>query len=350
MPNDVRPLAEIVRPMRLPVWPVGSGLLSWASERVGLPGVARALEKRWGGRVTPMQLPVEASDPFLLVVHHRHTFSAWDPIRPLSALVMPEGFPAHPHRGFETVTFVLEGAMRHRDSTGVKMTYEAGSVQWLTAGRGVLHEEMWAHTAGAPHQELYQIWVNLPRARKLDEPQIQLLGPADLAAGADSVSQAPLPVAAVDGVTVTVLAGSCRGVTSPVVTRSPMTLLRLSWAAPGAFAWDELPRAHTALFFVRSGAVEVSGKRVDAGNLACFARGGGGTARLGFTALTADTDVLLLTGAPLGEPVAMGGSMVMNTAAEVERAHRDYREGRFGPGWAHTASDEEWMATVRGTR
>lgn len=343
MPLLDRPLVHVARHARLPVWPVASGVLCWASETVGLPGVARALERRWGGRVTPMSLPVAASDPFLMVVHHRHTFAAWDPLRPLSALVMPEGFPAHPHRGFETVTFVLEGAMRHRDSAGVKMVYRGESAQWLTAGRGVLHEEMWAHSPETRHHELYQIWVNLPRAHKMDPPRIQVVGAADIAEG-PGVSHAPLAVGTVDGVRLTVLAGACRGVASSVKTHSPMMLARLQWTTSGPFSWDDLPAGHTAVFFVRSGAVEVAGRRVSAGELAYFDRSAG---RVHFTAGTPDTDVLLMTGAPLGEPVAMGGSMVMSTAAEVEAAHRDYQTGVFGASWPHTASDEEWRATLR---
>ena len=342
-PPPERPLASVSRHLRLPVWPVAGGVAGWASEAVGLTGLSRAMERRFGGRVTPMQLPTAACDPFLMVVHHRHTFSPWDPLRPLSAMVLPEGFPAHPHRGFETVTYVLEGGMRHRDSVGAKMTYRSGSVQWLTAGSGVLHEEMWER--GVRKQELYQIWVNLPRAHKWDAPEIQLLGPADVEG--EGIRQAPLPVGEPDGVRLTVLAGSCNGVTSPVRTRSPLALVRVEWPAPGDFVWDELPSAHTALFFVRSGSVDVAGGTVGAGELAIFARGADLPARIRLTARSADTDVLLLTGAPLGEPVAMSGSMVMNTAAEVEQADRDMRAGVFGAGWSHAASDAEWRATLR---
>lgn len=338
--QDDRALASVSRAPRLPVWPVLGGVSCWAAELVGLTGLSRAMERRWGGRVTPMSL--SGSDPFLMLVHHRHSFSRLDPLRPLSALVVPEGFPAHPHRGFETVTMVLEGGMRHRDSAGVKMVYRAGSVQWLTAGRGVLHEEMWAHEAG-PHHELYQIWVNLPRAHKFDEPAIQLLGPADVEEG-PGVMRAPLPATEVDGVELTVLAGACHGLRSPVRTQSPMTLMRLVWATPGEFAWDELPSHHTALFYVRSGAVEVGGRRVSAGELGQFERSGKMTLR--FTAVEPDTDLLVLTGAPIGEPVAMRGSMVMSTAAEIERAYADLDAGLFGRSWPHTATDAEWKASL----
>ncbi len=323
------------------MWPVAGGLAAFTSELVGLRGLARGLEGRFGGRVQPMSLPAGAGDPFLMLVHHRHSFSPWDPLRPLSALVMPEGFPAHPHRGFETVTYVLEGALRHRDSAGVKMVYRGESAQWLTAGRGVLHEEMW-DTTQRDH-ELYQLWVNLPRAHKLDPPRIQLLGAGDVDAHSAGVTRAPLVVVDVDGSRVTVLAGSCRGVTSAVSTHSPMAVVRLSWAAAGVvFRWDDVPAAHTAWCFVRRGAVQVGGQRIEATHLARFAREAGGPGGFRFESLAPDTDVLVLTGAPLGEPVAMGGSMVMNTDAEVAQAHHDYQAGRFGIPWPPSATDEAW--------
>jgi redox-sensitive bicupin YhaK (pirin superfamily) len=336
----LRPVVHVSRALRLPVWPVWSGVLCWATGAVGLTGLSDVLEARWGGRVRPMQLPVAGCDPFLMLVHHRHTFAACDPIRPLSALVMPEGFPAHPHRGFQTVTFVLEGGMRHRDSAGVKMTYRGGSVQWLSAGRGVLHEEMWAHEAG-PRQELYQIWVNTPHAHKLDPPRVQLLGDATVERG-EGVTQAPLPVTEVDGVRLTVISGACRGLRSPVETASPVTLLRLQWSAPATFTWDELPPDHTAMCFVRSGVVAVSGQRVGSGELAHLGPGG---ARVTWEA-GPGADVLVLTGAPLREPVALGGAMVMSSQAEVDEAWRDFRAGRFGQPWPHRADDAAWLAAL----
>jgi redox-sensitive bicupin YhaK (pirin superfamily) len=339
-----RPLADVTRSLRLPVWPVVAGVAGWLCEAVGLGGLEAALERRFGGRVQPMQLPLGASDPFLMLVHHVHTFSPWDPLRWLSALVLPEGFPAHPHRGFETVTFVLEGGMRHRDSAGVKMVYRSGSVQWLTAGRGVMHEEMWE--PGVRRQELYQLWVNLPRDHKGDPPQIQLLGPAEVET--PGIPHHPLPVEEIDSVRLSVLAGTCRGVTSPVRTRSPLGLIRVEWTAPGDFVWDDVPTTHTVLCFVRSGAVSIGGRLVRRGELATFARGSPLQTRIRLTAFEASTDVLLLTGAPLHEPVAMGGAMVMNTAAEVEAAHEDLRRGRFGPSWPPSVADDEWRAILRG--
>lgn len=346
--SAVRPLAQVQRFARLPVWPVWAGAMEWTLEQLGLRPAATWLEERCGGRVQPMFLRPEQTDPFLLMVHHRHSFSPWDPVRPLSALVLPEGFPAHPHRGFETVTYVLEGAMRHRDSTGVKMTYGAGSVQWLTAGRGVLHEEMWVSRPGAARQELYQIWVNLPRSAKMSDPQIQLLGPVALEYGQERVDEPqPLPVRSGDGVELRVLAGAVDGVRSPLRTRSPITMLHLGLTVEGScWDWDGLPPTHTALFHVRRGAVDVAGTAVPAGATALFERGEAVPSQLTFTAIAPDTELLLLTGQPLGEPVAMGGSMVMTSDAEVEQAYRDFQAGAFGPVWSHRSSDADWLARL----
>jgi len=333
---STRSIAQVLRPTRLPVWPVAWGALGWGFDLVGLPSASRSLEQRFGGRVTPMQLPGEA-DPFLMLVHHRHTFSRWDPVRPLSRWLLPEGFPAHPHRGVMTVTYVLEGGMRHRDSTGQKMTYRQGSVQWLTAGKGVLHEEMWDTTQ--PVHELYQIWINLPRKHKFDPPSIQLLGPAECDPERPSH---PLPCVEEDGVRTSVLAGNYRGTLSPVSVPTPVHLLHVQWTKKATWEWDELPAGHTALFHVRRGSVQVGERTVHAGELAFLTPSEEQRVRF----LSSDADLLLLAGAPLREPVAIGGSMVMNTPAEVEQAHSDFQAGAFGVPWSPQASDEEWRAAL----
>ena len=169
--------AKIARHTRLPVWPAWQGLPLVVLSQLPGPcrGVADRLEDAFGGRVCPMQFDAAEADPFVLLVHHRHAFRPLDFLRPLfSAAIMPEGFPAHPHRGFETVTYVLPGraGLTHRDSEGCKMRYGDGAAQWMTAGRGMLHEEMWDVSAGT-EAELYQLWVNLPSSQKLDPPCFQ---------------------------------------------------------------------------------------------------------------------------------------------------------------------------------
>ena len=175
-----RPVSRVQRHTRLPVWPAWQGLpLVVLSQFPALRGVADRLEDLFGGRVCPMQFNGNECDPFVLLVHHRHAFRPFDFFRPIfSAVIMPEGFPAHPHRGFETVTYVLPGraGLTHRDSEGCKMRYGDGAVQWMTAGRGMLHEEMWDVDANVD-AELYQVrvcatqrewraWQRNPVARK----------------------------------------------------------------------------------------------------------------------------------------------------------------------------------------
>ncbi|KAJ1618482.1 hypothetical protein T492DRAFT_1151333, partial [Pavlovales sp. CCMP2436] len=121
-----RPVGSVVKPLRLPVWPVVNGLALTALDLLGQQGLATDLEVKLGGRVAPMSLDAADADPFILLVHHRHRFSPWDPIRPIFNLLLPEGFPAHPHRGFETVTMTMHGGLLHRDSIGVKQKYGDG--------------------------------------------------------------------------------------------------------------------------------------------------------------------------------------------------------------------------------
>jgi redox-sensitive bicupin YhaK (pirin superfamily) len=119
---------------RLPFWPVTHGLLIMLIDKLGFRESSQQLEDSIGGRVCPMMLEGTTADPFILMVHHTHSFAWWDPFRWLVARLIPEGFPAHPHAGFCTLTYVLRGRVRHRDSIGCKQTYGEGAVQYLSAG------------------------------------------------------------------------------------------------------------------------------------------------------------------------------------------------------------------------
>jgi redox-sensitive bicupin YhaK (pirin superfamily) len=245
---------------------------------------------------------LEQLDPFLLLDEMGPTTFA-----PGEA----KGAPTHPHRGFETVTFLFEGAMEHVDSAGNRGVLNAGDVQWMTAGAGVLHSE-------EPTPELLeqggrvhgvQLWVNLPAARKMAPPRYQ------------GFTAGELPVAAADEgrVRATVVAGEVLGVTGPVETTSPVTYVRLTLAPGGRV---ELPVAdgHTALVYVLRGELDggvVSGQLVEyertSGPVVVASEGG--------------ADVLVLTGAPLREPIARYGPFVMNTRAEIVQAFEDYERG-----------------------
>lgn len=168
---------------KLPVWPIWSGVIAQVLEWIGLADTSEALLGTIGGRVVPVAFDPSTGFPFLLLVHHRHSFTPFDIFRPLTKILLPEGFPAHPHAGFDTVTYCIDGGLRHRDSEGFKMSYGDGEVQWMRAGRGIIHEEMWDLSTKEPkHQriELFQLWVNLPEAKKYDPAAIHLLKREDI--------------------------------------------------------------------------------------------------------------------------------------------------------------------------
>ncbi len=220
-----------------------------------------------------------------------------------------KGFPDHPHRGFETVTIMLAGAMEHRDSVGNRGLLGPGSVQWMTAGRGIVHSEM-------PKQEDgrmwgFQLWVNLPARDKMVRPRYQ-----DLAPGV-------VPEVDVADARARVLAGTVEGVKGPVdgVVVAP-TVLDVTIPERGRFTTNAIPATHTTFAYVTEGAATFGGTRVDAGSLAVL---GPGTS----IEATGASRMLLVAGAPIGEPVARRGPFVMNTDAEIQQAYADYRSGRL---------------------
>jgi quercetin 2,3-dioxygenase len=242
-------------------------------------------------------------DPFLLL----DEFQSDDPNDYLA------GFPDHPHRGFETVTYMIEGAMEHRDSVGNRGRLVAGSAQWMTAGHGIVHSEM-------PKQERglmwgFQLWVNLPRARKMIAPRYQDIAPARIAE------------VLVDGARTRVVAGSAFGATGPVTGIDVEPLFLDVAVTRGATFTTPLPPDHNAFVFVTDGAVRVgaSKREVRRGQLAVLTRGD----RLTATCDAQSGRMLLLAGRPLGEPVARRGPFVMSTEAELRQAYEDYRSGRL---------------------
>ena len=153
--------------LRLPIWPVYGGVVAQIAEWLGLRRISRGVLDGIGGRVIPMQLNGEAAftdSRLLLLVHHKHSFTKGDPIRALTRLIIPEGFPAHGHSGLMTVTMTMEdgGGLSHRDSEGLQQEYGRGDVQWMKSCRGILHEEMWSPCRGQERVkedvELYQLW------------------------------------------------------------------------------------------------------------------------------------------------------------------------------------------------
>jgi quercetin 2,3-dioxygenase len=229
------------------------------------------------------------------------------------------GFPEHPHRGFETVTIMLAGRMRHQDSVGHVGLLEPGSVQWMTAGRGILHSEMPEQSEG--RMAGFQLWVNLAAKDKMTAPAYRDVPPA----------QVPV-VTLANGVTLRVIAGEAEGVTG-AVTRPTTEPLVLDITLPPGTTFDvPLPVGHNAFAYVFGGAVDVGGEaptRVDNQLMAILRNdpGSDGVRLAAPATLTEPARVLLVAGRPLNEPIAQHGPFVMNTTAEIHQAVADYQRG-----------------------
>jgi redox-sensitive bicupin YhaK (pirin superfamily) len=229
------------------------------------------------------------------------------------------GAPDHPHRGFETVTYVLEGEVLHEDSAGHRGTIKPGGVQWMTAGGGIVHSETpsSATLASGGRAHGFQIWVNLPARLKMTRPRYQELDAAQ-------IPQAETP----DGLAkVKIIAGEALGVRAAIDTHTP--IVYQDWALrPGADVTLTLDSAQRALVYVFSGRAQVgdTAKTVEDGQLAVL--GAGGAVRL--RGASENARLLLLAGVPLGEPVARYGPFVMNTESELRQAFQDYQSGRMG--------------------
>ena len=232
------------------------------------------------------------------------------------------GFPSHPHRGFETVTIMLEGRMRHQDSVGNVGLLEPGSVQWMTAGRGIIHSEMPQQQEG--RMAGFQLWVNLAAKDKMQPPAYRDVPPAEV------------PVVVLDGgVQVRVIAGTALGVTG-AVTRPTTEPLVLDIVLPAGRSFDAaLPVGHNAFAYVYGGGVvtigaggsETGATRVESERMAILHNAPDADG----VHLSAETDarVLLVAGAPLNEPIAQHGPFVMNSTAEIHQAVADFQQGRL---------------------
>ncbi len=250
-------------------------------------------------------------DPFLMLDH----FASDDPDDYIA------GFPDHPHRGFETVTYMLAGRMRHRDSAGHEGLLQSGGVQWMTAGRGLIHSELPEQQDGV--MEGFQLWLNLPARDKLCEPAYR-----DIPAEAIPEYRTPA------GVQVRVIAGHSQGVAGAVVRDArawPTQALYLDLHFPPAGAGFEqpLPAAHNAFVYVYRGSVQVGDTAVAAPRMAVLANRGDGV-RLQGLPDAAGARALLIAGCPLGEPIAQYGPFVMNTREQLLQAVHDYQSGRLG--------------------
>jgi len=224
------------------------------------------------------------------------------------------GFPDHPHRGFETITYMISGRMRHRDSAGHEGLLETGGIQWMTAGRGVIHSEMPEQDHGM--MEGFQLWLNLPARDKMTTPWYRDFQSADIPQFVTD-----------DNVMVRVIAGQCHGIQGAV--SRPVTepyYFDLHLPAGSRFV-ELLPSRHNAFVVVYRGQVDIGDKAVAAGQLAILSNGDG-LEGIDLRA-KAPAKALLIAGRPLNEPIAQYGPFVMNNQEQLRQAALDYQEGRF---------------------
>lgn len=231
------------------------------------------------------------------------------------------GFPDHPHRGFETVTYMLDGRMRHRDNHGHEGLLVPGAVQWMTAGRGIIHSEMPEQIEG--RMRGFQLWINLPAARKMSPPRYQEYAPSAIP------TLAPSP-----GVTLKLIAGQAFGRNGPITQPATEPFYADLALTAGRRLSVPLPPGHNAFVYVYEGAIEIDRRRLSAGELAVL--GAGDTVILDAIgteddggAVEPSARAIVVAGRPLCEPVARMGPFVMNTRAELMQAYADYQSGRF---------------------
>lgn len=267
-------------------------------------GAGVRLKRSIGGRA------LDFLDPFLLLDH----FDSKD------ARDYQAGFPLHPHRGIETVTYILSGAVTHKDSLGNSGSIGAGDVQWMTAGRGILHEEMpQVRPEGISG---FQLWVNLAAKEKMTAPRYQNIS-------ANEIPQVARP----DGARIRVITGTLNGVSGPVsgISVAP-TYLDVSIPAGATFT-HPVEHGHSAFTYVFNGTVNVGMVKnaadvlVHSPTLLVWGEGD----EIQIAAADSPARVLLVSGAPLNEPIARHGPFVMNTRAEIEATLRELRNGTFPP-------------------
>jgi redox-sensitive bicupin YhaK (pirin superfamily) len=242
-------------------------------------------------------------DPFLLFDHFAFNDPVEGPIR---------GFPMHPHRGIETVTYMLEGATAHRDSLGNQGVIGPGDVQWMSSGRDILHEEMPRRgESGAIYG--FQLWVNLPSHLKMSEPRYQ------------EVNSSTIPTYEKDGVQIRIVAGTVDGVSGPVKDIAAAPLYMDVQLDPDKEWTFDVPAGHTALAYVFEGEGVFSGETISAVKLLKFSDGDCITIR------TENSPVrfMLIAGAPFKEPIVPYGPFVMNTIEEIQDTLKELRNGTF---------------------
>lgn len=264
-----------------------------------------------GGHLLDQPLPsreVESIDPFLLI-HH------WDePLVP-GGKQSELGVGPHPHRGFSPVTFIFKGSVRHQDSIGNTAVISAGGTQWMHAGSGIIHSERPGIdlVENGGQQEFIQFWVNTPAKYKMEAPYYLPLTSEDT------------PKIKKDGAEISVVAGTFEGINGPAKTYSPQTLLRVNAKEDSALKLP-LPKIYNALIYMLNGTIDVNGSSVTTKDMVWFKNDGDFID----IKVKASSRFIILSGAPLAEPVTSYGPFVMNTQEEIQAALFDFQNGKMG--------------------
>lgn len=303
--------------------------------------------------IKPLGFPWETQDPFIFCVHHRdefpqgnaemgpavslkgrnigQDFTIKDGWRMYHGQTIP-GFPYHPHRGFETVTVVKEGLVDHTDSMGASGRFGKGDVQWMTAGKGVLHSEMFPlvnQDKGNP-MELFQIWLNLPKVSKFVEPHFKMLWE-------DSIPVLKETDTNGKSIEATIIAGSLYNHTAPAPTpdswaanpKHEVAILTIKLEAGGTWVLPKaIAEAHRTLYFYKGNGLQIDGETIPFNHSIQVKADNDCTLQAG----AEDCYLLMLQGKPINEPVVQYGPFVMNTQDEIRQAFEEYKHTQFG-GW-----------------
>lgn len=355
-------VSGIERPLKIPVWPVWGGVAAQLAEWAGNRKLAARVLDSVGGRVVPATSFGPNLSPFLLLAHHTHSFTPFDPTRQIVNLVQPEGFPAHPHAGFHTVTITLEGSggLRHRDSAGESSCYANGDVQFMRAGSGILHEEMWdvndvKHTG----IEIFQLWVNSPQKDKfkdskttlvkgssqverklLDNGRVKLLcGNVEIDSGDDTETEN--------------IVGPGTGLLDSPVCLMLMEITEGKAVDITAELDAPMNAGATMCVYVRRGSLIVqdgSGQSLEAfaGEIVSFDDSSSTTLQAGSS--SGDFSGFVMIGQPLGEEVIQRGPIVAASQSDLMKAMHPFQLLGGDIYWDHRISDEEWKSHIQKTR
>lgn len=365
--NTVQNSPIVHEPIKLPVWPVAGGciaqILDWCQQTTLTEGFL----DRVGGRVVPITMSDMHVSPFLLLAHHTHSFMPLDPFREVTKFILPEGFPAHPHSGFSTVTYCLEGGLQHRDSEGLKMSYGNGDVQWMRAGRGTIHEEMWNIPPNNFEKiEIFQLWVNLPASKKTLPPQVTLLRETNIPTHAFA-----------NGNKIKVICGTIHTDDATIdgpgndATETPVGIFHVTLQPNSCFSF-EVPKSTAAAAYVRRGTLKLENSQrvrkdqmvavrddeVTMSGLVVFntdessepiltGSNSNPTITINLTAGHNGLDALVLMGEPLGEPVLWRGPLVQADQNSFVQSAECFNAIGGGGYWDYRMPDSEWQQQCR---